>query len=134
MSTSSQADRSEPSVSLTGAAAVPAPYHKPHFDHGHSAARWTGVVISAVGATVGGVAFPFHQWAVVYAGGALQVVALIAVVAMNAAGYGVADVWGELKAEARTGKAGFGAVPAASPAAVLPAQKAEAQVKELSAH
>ena len=134
MSNSPQADHSEPSAGPAGAAAVPAPYHKPHYDHGHSPARWTGVVISAVGATIGGVAFPFHQWAVVYAGGALQVVALIAVVAMNAAGYGVPDAWGELKAEARAGKAAIGAVPAAARAAVLPAQKAEAQVKELSAH
>jgi NADH:ubiquinone oxidoreductase subunit 2 (subunit N) len=134
MSNSPQVDRNESSGSLTGPAVAPAPYHKPHFDHGHSPARWTGVVISAVGATVGGVAFPFHQWAVVYAGGALQVVALIVVVAMNAAGYGVADVWGELKAEARANEAGIGAVPAAAPAAVVSPRKAEAQVKELSAH
>lgn len=77
---------------------------QPHPNHGHSPARWTGTVISAVGFLIGGLAFPFHIWPVVYAGGALQIVALIAVGAMNAAGYGVPDVWGELKAEAKAGK------------------------------
>ena len=98
---------------------------KPHANHGNSPARWTGVVISGVGALVGGVAFPFDVWPVVYIGGALQIVALIAVVAMNAAGYGVPDVWGELKEQARERR---------EPAfAAIPAPKAEAQVKELSA-
>ena len=77
---------------------------QPHPNHGHSPARWTGTVISAVGFLIGGLAFPFHIWAVVIAGGALQLVALITVGAMNAAGYGVPDVWGELKAEAKAGK------------------------------
>ena len=77
---------------------------QPHANHGHSPARWTGTVISAAGFLIGGLAFPFHIWPVVYAGGALQIVALIVVGAMNAAGYGVPDVWGELKAEAKAGK------------------------------
>ena len=109
-------------------AAAAAPYHKPHYSHGHSVARWTGAIISAVGALVGGVAFPFHLWAVVYVGGALQIVALISVPALNAAGYGVPDVWGELKAEAKANREGL-ALPA-GPAG----SEAEAQVKELSAH
>jgi hypothetical protein len=134
MSNTQQADLSEPSVSPVTAAAAPAPYHKPHFDHGHSLARWTAVFISAVGFLVGGVAFPFHLWSVVYVGGALQIVALIVVVAMNAAGYGVVDVWGELKAEAKANNEGNDALPAAGPRVAIPAQKAEAQVKELSAH
>lgn len=111
-----------------------APYHKPHYNHGHSPARWTGVVISSVGALVGGVAFPFHQWAVVYVGAALQIVALIAVVAMNAAGYGVPDVWGELKAEAKTRDGGLAALPGGPAPAAVAGPEAEAQVKELSAH
>jgi len=74
---------------------------QPHANHGHSPARWTATIISGVGFVIGGVAFPFHVWPAVYVGAALQIVALIAVTSMNAAGYGVPDVWGELKAEAK---------------------------------
>jgi hypothetical protein len=72
----------------------------PHADHGHSPARWTGAAISLVGFLIGGIGFPFHLWALVGVGGALQIVALISVVILNAAGYGRPDVWGALKAEA----------------------------------
>jgi len=68
--------------------------------HGTSPARWAGVSISAIGFLIGGIAFPFGVVPVVIAGGALQIVALIVTVAMNAAGYGVPDQWGELKAKA----------------------------------
>ena len=47
---------------------------------------------------------------------------------------GVADRWGELKAEARAHEAGIGAVPEAALVGAVPAQKAEAQVKVLSGH
>jgi len=110
---------------------------QPHANHGHSPARWTATIISSVGFLIGGIAFPFHFWPAVYAGGALQIVALIAVVSMNAAGYGVPDVWGELKAEAKGNKSAAAALgragqtPAAAPA--VPELKAEAQVKELTA-
>ncbi|HEV2636860.1 MAG TPA: HGxxPAAW family protein [Actinocrinis sp.] len=134
MSNTPQADAGERPVSPVSPTAAPVPYHKPHYNHGHSRARWTGVVISSVGALVGGIAFPFHVWSVVYIGGALQLVALVVVVAMNAAGYGIPDVWGELKAEARAAKAGNGAALGAGPSISLPAPTAESQVKELSAH
>src|SRR5580704_7801224 len=97
-------DGSPAPAASAAAAAHPA---KPHANHGHSPARWTGVAISAVGATIGGIAYPFDMWPVVYIGGALQIVALIVVVAMNAAGYGVPDVWGELKAEAKAKNGGL---------------------------
>jgi hypothetical protein len=118
---------------------------QPHANHGHSPARWTATIISGVGFVIGGVAFPFHVWPAVYVGGALQVVALIAVASMNAAGYGVPDVWGELKAEAKAQSlvsdgnvAELSAAPhaeAVAPVAAsvaVAAPEAEAQVKELS--
>jgi hypothetical protein len=76
------------------------PYVAPHYDHGHSAARWTGAAISTVGFLIGGIAFPFGVWPLVYIGGALQIVALLVAGVMNASGYGRPNVWGELKAEA----------------------------------
>jgi hypothetical protein len=132
---------------------------QPHANHGHSPARWTATIISGVGFVIGGVAFPFHFWPAVYVGAALQVVALIAVASMNAAGYGVPDVWGELKAEAKAKSlasdgyaaelpaapyteavapvAASAAAPAAAPVSAPEAEtaaepEAEAQVKELS--
>ena len=71
-----------------------------HADHGHSVARWTGVVLSFVGFLVGGVMFPFAMVPALIVGGVFQVAALIAAVALNASGFGRPDVWGELKAEA----------------------------------
>jgi hypothetical protein len=71
-----------------------------HADHGHSAARWAGAVISTIGFLIGGIAFPFDLWSVVILGGVLQIVALLVTVVMNATGYGRPDVWGELKAKA----------------------------------
>ncbi|SRR6266567_8589352 len=71
-----------------------------HADHGHSAARWTGVILSFVGFLVGGVLFPFAMVPAVIVGGVFQLAAVIAVPALNAAGFGRPDVWGELKAKA----------------------------------
>lgn len=71
-----------------------------HADHGHSVARWAGVILSFIGFLVGGVLFPFFMLPAVIVGGVFQVAALIAVVALNASGFGRPDVWGELKAEA----------------------------------
>jgi hypothetical protein len=71
-----------------------------HVDHGHSAARWVGVALSAVGFVAGGIALLLGVWPVVWIGAALQLVALISVVVLNAAGYGRPNVWRELKAEA----------------------------------
>jgi hypothetical protein len=76
------------------------PMPEKHEDHGHSLARWVGVLISFVGFLIGGVAFPFGLWPLVTIGGVLQIVALVAVVVLNAAGFGRPDVWGELKAQA----------------------------------
>jgi hypothetical protein len=76
------------------------PYVAPHYDHGNSAARWAGAAISLIGFLIGGIAFPFHVWSLVYLGGALQIAAVLVAGLMNAAGYGRPDVWGELKAKA----------------------------------
>jgi hypothetical protein len=107
-------------------------YVKPHANHGNSPARVIACAISGVGFLIGGVAFPFHVWPVVYVGGALQIVAAIVVVAMNAAGYGVPDVWGELKAEARARNPRVEPVGGYAFAGTGLEPKAEAQVKELS--
>lgn len=77
----------------------------PHADHGHSAARWAGALISMLGFLVGGVMFPFAMVPAVIVGGALQVVAIIAALILNAAGFGRHDVWAELKAEAAAERA-----------------------------
>lgn len=77
----------------------------PHADHGHSAARWAGSIISMLGFLVGGVLFPFAMIPAVIVGGALQIVALIAVVTLNASGFGRHDVWAELKGEAAAERA-----------------------------
>jgi hypothetical protein len=74
----------------------------PHADHGHSVARWVGVTLSMTGFLVGGVMFPFAMVPASIIGGVFQIAALIAVPALNAAGFGRPDVWGELKAEAAT--------------------------------
>jgi uncharacterized membrane protein len=71
-----------------------------HADHGHSVARWWAVSLSFIGWLVGGVLFPFAMVPAVIIIVAFQVAALVAGVALNAAGYGRPDVWGELKAEA----------------------------------
>jgi hypothetical protein len=75
-----------------------------HADHGHSVARWTGVILSFLGFLVGGVLFPFAMVPGVIVGGVFQIAALIAAVALNASGFGRPDVWGELKAEAAAGR------------------------------
>lgn len=72
----------------------------PHADHGHSVARWTGVILSMTGFLVGGVLFPFAMVPAGIIGGVFQLAAVIAVPVLNAAGFGRPDVWGELKAEA----------------------------------
>lgn len=76
-----------------------------HVDHGHSVARWWGVALSIIGWLVGGILFPFAGVPAVIIGGAFQIAALIAVPALNAAGYGRPDLWGELKAEAAAERA-----------------------------
>jgi hypothetical protein len=76
-----------------------------HADHGHSVARWAGVILSFIGFLVGGVLFPFAMVPAVIVGGAFQLAAVIAVPALNAAGFGRPDVWGELKAEAAAERA-----------------------------
>ena len=77
----------------------------PHADHGHTVARWTGVTISMIGWLVGGVLFPFAMIPATIVCGVLQIAALISVVALNAAGFGRPDIWGELKAEAAAERA-----------------------------
>jgi hypothetical protein len=76
-----------------------------HADHGHSPARWWAVSLSFVGWLVGGILFPFAAVPAVVIGGVFQVAALVAGAALNAAGYGVRDVWGEAKAEAAAKRA-----------------------------
>jgi uncharacterized membrane protein len=76
-----------------------------HADHGHSVSRWWAVSLSFIGFLVGGVLFPFAMVPAVIIGGAFQIAALVAGVALNAVGYGRPDVWGELKAEAAAERA-----------------------------
>ena len=76
-----------------------------HADHGHSVARWVAAALSFAGFLIGGVMFPFAGVPAVIVGGAFQVLALISIVVLNAAGFGVPDVWGELKAEAAAERA-----------------------------
>jgi hypothetical protein len=72
----------------------------PHADHGHTPARWTASILSMTGFLVGGVLFPFAMIPAGIIAGVFQILAIIAVVALNAAGFGPHDAWGELKAEA----------------------------------
>ena len=78
-----------------------------HVDHGYAPARWAASVISIAGFLVGGIAFPFGVWPLVVVGGALQVVAVIVNLAMNAAGMGAAtnDRWAKAKADAKAARA-----------------------------
>jgi hypothetical protein len=77
----------------------------PHADHGHTVARWTGVTLSLIGFLVGGVLFPFAMIPASIICGVFQIAAVIAVPALNAAGFGRPDVWGELKAKAAAERA-----------------------------
>src|ERR1700735_2149441 len=61
---------------------------EPHVDHGYAPARWAAAAISALGWLVGGIAYPFGIWPLVAIGGALQIVAIIVNLSMNAAGMG----------------------------------------------
>lgn len=76
-----------------------------HVDHGSSPARWWAVSLSFIGWLVGGILFPFAAVPAVIIGGVFQVAALVAGVALNAAGYGVPDTWNELKAQAAAERA-----------------------------
>jgi len=78
-----------------------------HTDHGYAPARWTASVISIIGFLIGGIAFPFGVWPLVVVGGALQVVAVIVNLAMNAAGMGAKanDQWALAKADAKAARA-----------------------------
>ena len=78
-----------------------------HVDHGYAPARWTASAISILGFLIGGIAFPFGIWALVAIGGVLQVVAIVANLAMNAAGMGAKanDNWAVAKAEAKAARA-----------------------------
>jgi hypothetical protein len=77
-----------------------------HTDHGYAPARWTASAISIIGFLIGGIAFPFGVWALVVVGGALQVVAVIVNLAMNAAGLGAKanDQWALAKADAKAAR------------------------------
>jgi hypothetical protein len=78
-----------------------------HTDHGYAPARWTASAISIIGFLIGGIAFPFGVWSLVVVGGALQVVAVIVNLAMNAAGMGAKanDQWALAKADAKAARA-----------------------------
>jgi uncharacterized membrane protein len=71
-----------------------------HADHGHSVARWVGVVLSFAGFLIGGVLFPFAMVPGVIVAGVFQLAAVVSVPMLNAAGFGRHDAWAELKAEA----------------------------------
>ena len=72
-------------------------------DHGYSAARWTGVLISMAGFVGAGIGLPLRMWPLVALGAALQVVAVVVALLMNKAGLGHDNNrrWAELKAQAR---------------------------------
>jgi hypothetical protein len=78
-----------------------------HIDHGHAPARTWACLISGLGWLAGGVAFPFHIWAVVAIGGILQIVAIIVNLALNGAGMGAKANrdWAAAKAEAKAARA-----------------------------
>lgn len=77
-----------------------------HIDHGHAPARWAAVCVSGIGWLIGGIAFPFGIWALVILGGALQIVAIVVNLVMNAAGHGARgnDQWAQAKAAARAAR------------------------------
>ena len=77
-----------------------------HTDHGYAPARWTASAISIIGFLIGGIAFPFGVWPLVVVGGALQIVAVIVNLAMNAAGLGAKanDQWALAKADAKAAR------------------------------
>jgi hypothetical protein len=78
-----------------------------HADHGYAPARWAAAAVSIVGWLIGGIAFPFGVWPLVVVGGALQIVAVIVNLAMNAAGMGAKanDQWALAKADAKAARA-----------------------------
>jgi uncharacterized membrane protein len=76
-----------------------------HADHGHSVARWVGVILCFAGFLIGGVMFPFAMVPALIIGGVFQIAALVSAVALNASGFGRPDIWGELKAEAAAKRA-----------------------------
>jgi hypothetical protein len=80
---------------------------EPHVDHGYAPARWTAVAISILGWLIGGIAYPFGIWALVAVGGALQIVAIVVNLSMNAAGLGPKsnDQWAAAKAAAKAARA-----------------------------
>lgn len=82
-------------------------HNEPHIDHGFAPARWASAAISMLGWVLGAIAFPFGIWALVVIGGALQIVAIVVGLAMNAAGMGplANDQWAAAKAEARAARA-----------------------------
>jgi hypothetical protein len=93
-------------MSLMGSSYANA-HNEEHIDHGYAPARWTAAAISIFGFLIGGIAFPFGVWPVVVVGGLLQIVALIANLALNAAGYGAKtnDRWADAKAKAKAARA-----------------------------
>jgi uncharacterized membrane protein len=76
-----------------------------HADHGHSVARWVAAALSFTGFLIGGPLFVFAMEPAVIICAVFQVLALVAVVVLNATGFGRPDVWGELKAQAAAERA-----------------------------
>jgi hypothetical protein len=93
-------------MALMGASSLPTAEDH-HVDHGHAPARAWACLISGAGWLVGGIAFPFHLWALVVIGGILQIVAIIVNLAMNAAGLGAKANrdWAAAKAQAKAARA-----------------------------
>lgn len=94
-------------VAPAGNGVAAAAHPVPHADHGYAPARWAAALVSIVGWLIGGIAFPFHIWALVAIGGVLQVVAIAVNLGMNAAGMGALanDQWAAAKAEAKAARA-----------------------------
>ena len=81
-----------------------------HIDHGYAPARWTAAAISIVGWLVGCVGFFTHSRSLLITflavGLALNIVAIVVNLAMNAAGLGAKanDRWAAAKAEAQAAR------------------------------
>jgi hypothetical protein len=93
-------------MALMGASSLPTT-EEHNVDHGHAPARTWACLISGLGWLVGGIAFPYHLWAVVVIGGVLQIVAIVVNVALNGAGLGAKANrdWAEAKAKAAAARA-----------------------------
>ena len=65
------------------------PVYTEEIGHGNSIAAWACVGIMIIGSIVGGIAFAFHNPAIVYAGVGIMLLGLVVGWIMKKAGFGV---------------------------------------------